>query len=479
VSEQPTYTAGIDIETNHDEGEGTLGCFAQDKNGKPVLLSCSHVIFPGFKVIDNMGVFQPKYSSCCSNGAKIAVPVFDKSKKAKKQDDGGWVEGYHEGTWTGGFNSIAAPGQPSEVDCAIAKLDPGIKFHNLWRVKAGEQTTDIPLKGTITEGLGIVMGPPLGTAPSAAQYVRVYSQNSGKLSYGTMLSVPSAGIPHADDPDKLLFRLGISDPSDKRAGIKTSVNQFLILPRPTPVPGQSYVDSYNKGEKLTFDHGDSGTVVINHQNLVIAMVIRKYDVDQILKLDRSKMEFAEVGSFAIATPILPILNHLQIKIPSHNAGWSGTGASAGAGARIFVPGMPADPAFAGVRQGLDRLRQGLRRSRRGKFLLAKVEQHRREVRRLLAGVREIAAAWHDLGGAAVYSHCVRNLADDEHRIPEVINGVTRERLAETLVTLVARHASPALSRDLTRYRAWAIATVLPISTLREVPPAVARRWPAV
>ena len=378
------YTAGIDIETNHDEGAGALGCFARDKNGKTVLLSCSHVLFPAFNVIDDLRVFQPNYSSCCSSGDPIARPVFDAKKKAEEIVKGvEWSGGYHEGKWFGGFNSIPAKigsnfmgatdpsGHASEVDCAIAMLDPGIKFRNVWRFEVGDQVQEVPLVGAVTDGLGVGKGPDLGTAPTSAQYVRVYSTSAGKLMFGTLLSTPPADIPHVDDPDKIIYRWGISDSSDAGMGIKTSVNQFLILPRPTPVEGQSYEDSYRNGQRLSFDHGDSGSVVINHQNRIIGMIIRKYDLDKIMAVDRSFMEFADIGSIAIATPIQKILEHLEITIPDAATGFAGTASNEGTVTRVFVSGFAADPEAVALRRRVEHLRHRLLASRRGRFLLGR------------------------------------------------------------------------------------------------------------
>jgi hypothetical protein len=477
------YTAGISIETNHHDGEGTLGGFAQDKNGHPVLLSCSHVLFPGFEVIDNLKVYSPDYSSCCSGGDPIGTPVFDQNQPARSDDAGGWVGGYANGTWTGGFTWITAKvsimgtpvtGDASETDCAIARLDPGIRFQNVWQVKQGSQLTSIPIAGAVSDGLGIGKGPPLGTAPTVQQYVRVYSAVTGQLKYGTMLSTPPADIVHVDDPDKIIYRWGISDPKDSRDGIKTSVNQFLILPRPTPVPGQSLQASYSTDETLSFESGDSGSLVINSDNLVIGMIIRKQPIEAITKIDRSDMEFANVGALGVATPIQAILNLLGITIPAASGGWSGTVPSAGPAMAVSASGPHLSPALAAQQQGVARLRAGMLTSLLGRLLLGKIAQHRREVRRLLSSVRPIAAAWRELNGAGFYHHCLRGVRTPGHQIPASINGVTRQQLADAIMPLFARYASPALRRDIERHGSRLASALLTVETMDDVPAALAR-----
>ena len=474
------YTAGVSIETNHDEGTGTLGGFARDKDGKPVLVSCSHVLFPGFRVIDNLRVFSPDYRSTCCGGEPIGRPVYDRNRKARSDDEGGWVGGYQDGTWTGGFTSTSAKiggamgatktGHASKTDCAIARLDPGIRFQNVWQVQQGTSVVTIPIKGAVAEGLGVGKGPKPGTKPDPGQYVRVYSANSGRIMYGTMLSTPPADIHHFDDPDQIIYRWGISDTGDAGMGNKTSVNQFLILPRPTPVEGQSLADSYRTGEKLGFEDGDSGSWVINYQNLVIGMIIRKGDPERILKLNRGEMEFRDVGGIGIATPIQEVLDLLNISIPAADGGWSGTAPSAGT-PREQVLGSGS--AALARRQGVERLREQLSDSVRGRILLGKISQHRREVRRLLTSVRPIAAAWRALNGAGFYHHCVRSVQEPGHRIPTSINGVTRERLVETMLPLVAEYASPALRKDIQRYGSWVASALLPITGINDVPAALA------
>ncbi|MEV4571296.1 hypothetical protein AB0K12_46755 [Nonomuraea sp. NPDC049419] len=469
----PFVTAGASIETNHDKGPGSLGCFARDSSGHPVLLSCSHVLFPGFKVIGNMAVHSPDYSSCCSGGVRIGRPIYDPNQKAQPIEGGAWVGGYREGQWTGGFNWISTPnGHASETDCAMARLDPGVTFRNAWQVDVGGTVTTIPIKGAVTSGLGIGKGPALGTLPAREQYVRVYNAVNGRLKYGTLLSNTLAPQDPAD-PDRIVMRMEISDPSDHAAGSMTNVNQFLILPRPSPIPGQSLIDSYRNGEELTFEGGDSGSVVINHENRVVAMIIRAGPIDKYMNVDLSAPEFANVRNIGIATPIGKVLQRLQVEIPAVEDGWSGAAPSAGSAVHSVVVRPPSAAELARLR-GVAELRDQLRTSLLGRLLLGKIGQHRREVRELLRSERHVAAAWQALQGAAFYHHCVRGVRTPGHPIPTVINGVSRARLAGTMLSLLIQHAGPALRRDLERYGQKLIDALLPVETMQDVPAALAR-----
>ncbi|RKT09341.1 hypothetical protein BX285_6428 [Streptomyces sp. 1114.5] len=469
TADAPFVMAGASIETNHNKGEGSLGCFAQDSSGRTVLLSCSHVLFPAFRIIDDLTVYTPKFSRCCSNGVRIGTPVFDRTVKAQSTGNNEWVGGYHDGTWTGGFNWIPAV-QASEVDCAMARLNPGVKFHNAWQVDLGGSTTTIPLKGAVTQGDGIVPGPPLGTLPSSQQYVRTYNAVNGRLRFGTMVRNPDA-----TGASPLIFTNTIFDPkTDHKAGIKPNVNQFMILPRPSPVPGQSLNDSYRNGEELAFEEGDSGSMVINQDNMIIAMIIRVAPIDLFVKIDRSAIEFASIGNIAIATPIAKVLSHLKLSIPAADQGWSGTVPSAGSPSPVLLrgPGAVADQAR---RRTAEDLRTHLRTSVLGRLLLGKIPQHQKEVRRLLTSVRQVTATWHALQGPAFFHHCVRGAELPGHPIPDRINGVSRAQLADGILSLIIQHASPPLRRDLERYGRRIIDALLSVDTLHDVPGALAGR----
>ncbi|MER7755281.1 hypothetical protein [Kitasatospora sp. NPDC097643] len=468
TSGPPFITAGASIETNHHGGPGSLGCFARDRNGRPVLLSCSHVLFPGFEVLDDMWVFSPEYSSCCSGGDRVGRLVVDTNVKAQSTASGDWAGGYHEGTWTGGFKWDATR-QASETDCAVATLAPGVRFHNVWQVKTGSTVTSIPIKGAVTSGLGIGKGPALGTLPSPEQYVRVYNAVNGRLKYGTLVGLtPTDPV---GDPEGILWMDKRGDESDRTEGMLPTFRQFVILPRPTPVAGQSLEDSYRGGEKLSFQKGDSGSVVINHQNLVIGMIIRHWDIRRNLGIDQTRPEFAHVGFFGVATPIRTVLDYLQVEIPAVEEGWSGTAPSAGEAVRIGLAGR-AGADFAAQRHALELLRAELRTSVRGRLLLGKIAQHSSEVRRLLTSVRPVAAAWQAVQGAGFYHHCVQGIPEPGHRLPAAVNGITRTQVADTMLPLLVRHAGPELRRDLERYGPMIVAALLGVETMQDVPKAL-------
>jgi hypothetical protein len=479
----PELTAGMEIGSKivkGDQAQGVLGCFARVKGTtQPVILSCSHVIFPGFVAVPHQGIYQPKYSSCCSSGEKVATAVFDRKKAAFADSGGGFFGGYKDGKWFGGFNSFPGAkvgfggttdkaGIGSNTDCAIARLDPGVKFKNVW-------PDGTVIKGATPDGfgLGVGKGPKAGgVRPTKEQYVRVYTPRLNKVIYGTMLSHHNAAAQiRVTDPETIVYPFIIENSDDAESGIKPSIDQFLILPRPAPN------EEYDEFKVLSFNHGDSGAIVINHENLVIGLISRVVDVKKLFP--DPTLETATVDRLGVANVITFVLEQLNLEIPAAENGYSGTGPTSGASARIFVPGLPRDPQLDVQRGTIARLRNELQTSCRGRLLLGKIGQHSSEVVRLLTRVRAISSAWHQFKGPAFYAHCVRSAGERHHIIPTSINGIKRADLFDALLPLFAAHGSPELRRDIARYQTWALQTLLPIATLDDVPAATMRRQPVV
>lgn len=487
------YTAGMAIESKlagsvlhlGPSQSGALGCFAKDASGKPVLLTNSHVLFPHFLALSHLGVYQPDYSSCCSGGDKIATAVFD----ATQIKDGKYKGGFKQKLGSGvipapndkGFTKTKSVLSCSETDCAIARLDPGVRFRNVLKTPSGE----IAIDGSNDDVLS-VLGPAAGTAPAPDQYVRVFTpRGGGRLIYGTL-----AWRPTSDPQDSVVVNgvrltpiyddgFVIGSPEDQEtAGSLPPINQFVILPRPKPIPGESdYRKFYRQNEDLSFDFGDSGSVVIDHRGRVIAQMVGgfPFNPNQFVpkRSDRVLIEYTAIRNVGIASPIRAVIEQLNISIPA--GGFAGTVPATVTHARVLVPGFRAASHLDADRAIAERLRHGLRQSRRGKLLLGKIALHRAEVRGLLVRVRAISSAWRDLQGAAFYNHCVLSARDPAHVVPDSVNGIGRDRLVDALIPLVLRHASAPLARDLTRYGTWMREAMLCVSTVGELPDALVRR----
>jgi hypothetical protein len=464
-------TAGATIETNHDTNSGVIGCFAEAqgsdradglKQGDIVLLTAGHVLFPGFRRLPDVGVYSPNYSSCCSSGDRVAT-VASSAAAAAQEFQGSFAPT--------GFSIHGAKllRDASKVNCAVAKIDPSVEIHNVW---PGPES--IAIAGDVgTNALGIGAGPPIGTLPSPGQYARLYAPGRGVV-FGTMLKFKSDTV--LDDEEHILYPRDIMDlaaQSDKSLGILPLVDQFMFLPRPTPKPGDTLESAYSRSVPSLSDD-DAGAILINSSGLAIGMLTRVMDMGSkaLEELDRSPVELASPSNIGVCCAMRFVLSHLEIQIPADPAGFATTAKASGT--MIQVP-APAEEVKQ--RRVVDALRRGLRGSRRGTILLGKIGQHRREVRQLFATARAIQATWRELRGAAFYHHCVENARDPAHLIPHTIDGIGREQLVMAMLPLLQRHASPALARDIARYQDWAIAMLLPITSLEEVPAIAAQQWP--
>jgi hypothetical protein len=504
------------------EGDGTLGCFAKAKDGAPVLLSCSHVVFDGYRAPASLSIYAGTYSSCCCGGPRIGVPVFDAAKPVRmvtfSTKDDLAADGFKDGKWYGGFlvargqNGAGPTGGTSAMsdvfltDCAIVKLDKNVKFQNVFRVDPKDPAKDIPLVGVPQEsddtwngGTGIAPVITYGTRPDDALYVRVLlPRDGGIVLHGTMLQFKSkdslkdpdlTGMLRPTDGDKQLYPFPIGE---NGGGARALSRQFMILPRPPPSKKgatdaatlASYKASYDDPGRLTFKDGDSGAIVINSKGQIIAMISRMWACEKLLNESpslRDVMEFAKVadtgGTLGIATPILTILDHLELTIPADPKGWSGTVPSDGVATdeTLAFAAPFAGPELESLRAGVARVRDQLRASRRGRVLLGIIGRHRFEVHRLFETVRAIHVAWRSLAGPAFLHHCQESLRDPRHVVPASIDGVTREALVDSMARLFVRHASRDLARHIERYRAWVVTRLPEVSTVDEVPAVVARR----
>ena len=215
-----------------------------------------------------------------------------------------------------------------------------MKYKNVW-------PDGTALKGATPAGfgLGVGKGPKAGGArPTKEQYVRVYTPRLNKVIYGTMLSHHNAAAQiRVTDPDTIVYPFIIQNSDDAESGIKPSIDQFLILPRPAPN------EEYDEFKVLTFDHGDSGAIVINHENLVIGLISRVVDVKKLFP--DPTVETATVDRVGVANVIGAVLDQLNLEIPSADAGYSGTYRPAGIRADLRARRSPGSLARGAPRDG--------------------------------------------------------------------------------------------------------------------------------
>ncbi len=435
------YQPGMGLRTETG-AKGALGCIARTAGGPlgtgvAVMLGCAHVLFGDAPTRTDVAVQQEGASSTCSKMPVIARTSLD------------WVTGFRP-------VRINVAGEPkpvrdgAETDCAIGRLAPGIQFEN--RILG----MNVVIAGT-PQGSdpGVQKPPPFGTAPQPQHLLRFYSPVDKQVHWGTIVTrTPAFNATYVEGGSGAVSPLVWPELNtsylDAIADTLPNINQYMVLPR--PAPGESYDPYVQRKRELRFGQGgDSGSVVINHENKVVGMLIRAGDKPP---ANATAVEWTAASGIGWVTPIAKVLAQLQITIQAAD---SGTIPTAGP---ISVTRPTADSPT--VHAGMDRFRTEARQSRYGKILLGMMARHADEARRIVNGCRPATVAWHRNQGPAVIAHLIRALHDPAHEIPVVLNGVPRERLLDVMAEQFLRFGGPRLRHDVQRYRDLLLAS--PITT---------------
>jgi hypothetical protein len=462
-----TYAPGFEVKNQANE-QGTLGCFARTVTGNPagagvpVLLSAAHVLFGSIADQQDVAIYEPTESgTTCSKSVRLAKTLLS------------WAAGFRDVTIRVGLSGGTTENRTgAETDCAIARLEPGVHFSN-----------DIPGIGTIkgtppTGNLGVVEGPPFGTAPLAGQYVRFFSPLTKHVHFGTILKPPAFTATYvaggSGPVNPLVWPEPATHSTDEGQDMKGTINQILILPRPDPIPNQTLAKSYEPylsgRKKLLFGQGgDSGSVVVNSANQVIGLISRGGGEKP--PSNSTAMEWLAASAIGIVCPIEKVLAQMQIEIPA--TPFSGVLPQAGP-IDLASPGALDHPEGRAMHDEITRLRERVSELRLGRVLLGMITRHNGEVRRIVNGRRPALAAWQHNQGPAYLAHLIRALRDPSHQIPTAINGVPRTRLLEVMAAVLTQYGSPRLRRDIERYRDVLLRHAPMIVRLDDVPEAVAR-----
>lgn len=95
----------------------------------------------------------------------------------------------------------------------------------------------------------------------------------------------------------------------------------------------------------------------------------------------------------------------------------------------------------------------LRQTERGRELWSIIDRHQREILRLVNRERAVTVVWRRNQGPAFIAAMGRSLKEPTFRIPEEMNGVSRQRLIIAMATMLDAHGSEALRSTLAEHRA--------------------------
>jgi hypothetical protein len=175
------------------------------------------------------------------------------------------------------------------------------------------------------------------------------------------------------------------------------------------------------------DHGDSGSVIVNDQRKVVALLFGGDDA---------------LGT-GYGSHIHPVLDLLGITLVSTANPITPTGG--GTLRELTASADQADVARAAT------LRAAIVASERGRAYGELVERHRTEVMALVNHVRPVTIAWHRVHGPDYLAHAVHASRHASHRVPRAIDGVDREAATARLRDALAHHGSAGLREDLERH----------------------------
>lgn len=364
--------ASIQNETS-GSNTGTLACIVVVRSDRSVqvLLSNRHVIFESSAPPRKIGSPDAGMCRCCC--PKNIVAVAD-------------TEG-REG-------NVPSGAGPTYVDCAIARLRPGVTGVN--------QISG--LGGTARSG-GADLGGYLAGWHAAENGERVVVASFKVFITGTVQSIVAAPAAGPGGP--------------------AQPNQIQIL-----------VDA-GQGEDIVFGTGDSGAAVINRFNEVVGLMHSRGA--------SSPDAIGETSKLIFACPIGPVLDALGIDIPSAVPSSPHAG-----GHLIAVPEtVAAEPPLEELDNArLRTLERRVRATRLGRELLDASFRHGPEIGQLVHHCRPVTVAWHRSRGPAWTAHLLNAARSESYVLPDEIEGVTRRAVLERMRDVLATHGSEALRADL-------------------------------
>ncbi len=261
---------------------------------------------------------------------------------------------------------VPANGAQGQVDAAIATVKAGIAH--------------------IAEINQI--GPIAGTTPALpGETVRKMGRTTG-LTTGTVLSI------NAESRD---IRNGSST--------YTMTGQVRVVPA--------------AGVAKFADRGDSGSVIVNQSNQVVALLWGAN---------------TETGT-GTGTHIAQVMTALGITIP----------ASGGVGpANLFISAIAPVEAPSDTAVLVRRLERTLRQSEPGLAMLNVIQEFRSEVMNLINHNRAVGVTWQRRQGPAYVAALFRSLKEPSYHIPHEIEGITARGLLMGMAAILDEHGSPRL-----------------------------------
>jgi len=188
--------------------------------------------------------------------------------------------------------------------------------------------------------------------------------------------------------------------------------------------------NYVSGRTIFAYGGDSGSVIVNDDSEVVALL---YAID------------AATESLGFANDILQIQTTLNIRIKTTSSVPGRTPA--------FQSSTEIQPVQPGTLDDgwLDQLEDKLEETITGRTLKQLFRTHEQEIFNLVNRHRTVTVTWHRKQGPAFLAALGRSVKHPEYEIPQEINNISLQNLLMSMATVLEEFGSEPLRQDVRRY----------------------------
>lgn len=206
----------------------------------------------------------------------------------------------------------------------------------------------------------------------------------------------------------------------------TRTNTEILV---TAAPAEVY--EIENGKKSFANSGDSGSVVVNAAGAIVGLL---YGVGNPTN--------AIIETFV--TPIATVLSALSTAGQAITLSNSPSGGGSGMDTRVSRRGI------TGTRLDVI-LEQTLQRDPEDEPFIQAVRVHFDEMLELVNHSRPVTVAWHRKQGPAFLGAFMRSVKEPDYRIPQEIEGISRQHALNAMSVVFEEHGSPALKEAIAQY----------------------------
>ncbi len=216
--------------------------------------------------------------------------------------------------------------------------------------------------------------------------------------------------------------------------INPTTKRITIKPHPAGGPDDDPggCTNYEAGKTIFAYFGDSGSVVVNEDNEVIALL---YAIDG-------------THTKGIANDIGRVESQLNITIKTTSSEPGVTPVYRRETANEIPEGQ-----FVSNETLVEYLDTRLEESEIGREVKKVINRHQEEVLHMVNNHRPVTVTWQRKQGPAYMAAFARSIKNPEYTIPEEINNVTLQNLLMSMATVLEEHGSELLGEDIDAYAA--------------------------